>query len=818
MPDEQRFVLGICYQAGPDPRIKRGVDGGRDWFSKAELERACWSYMRSGCPQINAFHVDGTEDCAEPVESFIWRWDDWDVGDGIVVKDGDWCLGAILSPRMWELHKAGQVNAFSPEGTAIRRRVQKEGAVALTKGSADSAPDEDEPTGDGDFTQLFGANVPKVALVGQGANGIPRFLMSKQEGAVGLLDAAYVRDLLAKSEPPDDAPSVGEAVTMTGSPTAIASLMRQVHEAPVRKSPMADAQGDVEKAEASTASMNDRPDSDFAYIESGGTKDEHGRTVPRSLRHFPIYDAAHVRNALSRAPQSPFGDKAMPKIRAAAKKFGIDVSKEQAAVSDATNVAKDMSAGMPTDDGIDGMDPTVVLAAPDEGTPGDPNDPGSPAWEAIDAATACKWTAILARARSALGVMADRENLEAATADPDDAYAACDLQDAACAIDYAISILAPFAVDEQAESDEGAAALEMVGKALAGFDAAALDTVESLGAVRKAGRVLSSANEAAIRGAVESLQKVLASLPAAPTTDEKGAADAVAKTANEEPDMATPTTAEDVTAASGQQPAMGAASAEPKPVAGAVVTDVAKTAEAAPAPVAKADKPPQVAVYDANGNLVGVADPADITMIAAAKAPAANTDDATPDEPAAPAAEAPDAPPTDMTPAPAASVGTPADAVPADDDSVAKAAQPTENTEAPHDVLKSSDIRDLVKAAITEQSARQGELIKSLEDRNRELEERNEALAKQAAELEDRLTKVENQPAVMAIASNGAIPPAHLMRGQDRGAPIGSTQGQILKARLAASDDAIEKKQIADEMQGLAIAEFQKLQQGVRAR
>lgn len=809
-----RFVLGICYQAGPDPRIRRGVDGGRDWFSKAELERACWSYMRSGCPQINAFHVDGTEDCAEPVESFIWRWDDWDVGDGIVVKDGDWCLGAILSPRMWELHKAGQVNAFSPEGTAIRRRVQKEGAVTLAKGSVDAAADEDEPTDDGEFTQLFGANVPKVALVGQGANGIPRFLMSKQEGAVGLLDAAYVRDLLAKSEPVDEAPGAGETVTMTGSPTAIASLMRQVHEAPVRKSAAEEESGDVEKAELSTADLNDLPDSAFAYVEPGGKKDSEGKTVPRKLRHFAIHDKAHADNAAARIAQgAKFGDKAKAKVEAAQRKFGEDVSKESAVPDIA--VAKDTSAGMPTDDGIDGMDPTVVLAAPGEDAPGDPSDPGSPAWEAIDAATACKWTAILARARTALGVMADREMLEAATADPADAEAACDLQDAACAIDYAISLLAPFAVDEQAASDEGAMELEVLGKALGGFDVAALDTVESLGAVRKAGRVLSSANEAAIRGAVESLQKVLASLPAAPATEEAGSP--VAKTANEEPNMAEPTPSADVTEASGQQPAMGAASPEPKPVAGAVVTDVAKAAETtpAPAPVAKADKTPQVAVYDANGNLVGVADPADITMIAAAKAPAANTGDTMPDEPAAPAAEAP-APPTDLTPAPAASVGTPADAVPADDDSVAKATDTTENVEA-QDVLKGS-IEALVKAAITEQSAQQGELIKSLEDRNKELEERNEALAKQAASLEERLTKVENQPAVMAIASNGAIPPAHLMRGQDRGAPIGTTQGQILKARLAASDDAIEKKQIADEMQGLAIAEFQKLQQAARAR
>src|SRR5215472_9942896 len=76
-------------------------------------------------------------------------------------------------------------------------------------------------------------------------------------------------------------------------------------------------------AQMTAKSINDLPDSDFAYIESGGTKDSEGKTVPRSLRHFPIHDAAHVRNALARAPQSPFGSKAMPKITAAARKFGI---------------------------------------------------------------------------------------------------------------------------------------------------------------------------------------------------------------------------------------------------------------------------------------------------------------------------------------------------------------------------------------------------------------------------------------------------------------------------------------------------------------
>ena len=95
------------------------------------------------------------------------------------------------------------------------------------------------------------------------------------------------------------------------------------HAEMIKHAGRADMSG-VTRAVMTTQSINDLPDSDFAYIEPGGSKDSTGRTVPRGLRHFPVHDAAHTRDALSRAPQSPFGDKAMPKIRAAAKKFGID--------------------------------------------------------------------------------------------------------------------------------------------------------------------------------------------------------------------------------------------------------------------------------------------------------------------------------------------------------------------------------------------------------------------------------------------------------------------------------------------------------------
>lgn len=79
------------------------------------------------------------------------------------------------------------------------------------------------------------------------------------------------------------------------------------------------------------AAQNDLPDSAFAYIEPGGTKDSSGKTVPRSLRHFPVHDPAHVRNALARMNQSPFGDKAKGKIMGAAKRFGIHVGEHSAA-------------------------------------------------------------------------------------------------------------------------------------------------------------------------------------------------------------------------------------------------------------------------------------------------------------------------------------------------------------------------------------------------------------------------------------------------------------------------------------------------------
>lgn len=63
-------------------------------------------------------------------------------------------------------------------------------------------------------------------------------------------------------------------------------------------------------AEWSAAEINKLPDSAFLYISPGGEKDEEGKTTPRALRHFPYrsadgdIDLPHLRNAISRIPQS----------------------------------------------------------------------------------------------------------------------------------------------------------------------------------------------------------------------------------------------------------------------------------------------------------------------------------------------------------------------------------------------------------------------------------------------------------------------------------------------------------------------------------
>lgn len=83
-------------------------------------------------------------------------------------------------------------------------------------------------------------------------------------------------------------------------------------------------------AEWDTKYINDLPDKCFAYIKPGGEKDEEGKTAPRALRYLPYrdkdgkVDLPHLRNALSRLPQT----KLAPEEKAKARKVLIDAARE----------------------------------------------------------------------------------------------------------------------------------------------------------------------------------------------------------------------------------------------------------------------------------------------------------------------------------------------------------------------------------------------------------------------------------------------------------------------------------------------------------
>lgn len=104
------------------------------------------------------------------------------------------------------------------------------------------------------------------------------------------------------------------------------------------------------KAVWSAAAINDLPDAAFAVVESGGEKDEDGKTIPRSLRHLPHHngsvtnpnddksvDLPHLRNALARAPQSTIAanlkQRAISHLQGHARRMGIGEAGEKQLLS-----------------------------------------------------------------------------------------------------------------------------------------------------------------------------------------------------------------------------------------------------------------------------------------------------------------------------------------------------------------------------------------------------------------------------------------------------------------------------------------------------
>ena len=99
-------------------------------------------------------------------------------------------------------------------------------------------------------------------------------------------------------------------------------------------------QASLQAADWDQQYINDLPDEAFAFIESGGEKDELGKTVPRALRHLPYRNVSgsinldHLRNALARLDQTSLSQEgkteARRKLEAAAKEAGVGEAGEEA--------------------------------------------------------------------------------------------------------------------------------------------------------------------------------------------------------------------------------------------------------------------------------------------------------------------------------------------------------------------------------------------------------------------------------------------------------------------------------------------------------
>jgi hypothetical protein len=107
-------------------------------------------------------------------------------------------------------------------------------------------------------------------------------------------------------------------------------LLAKLKEAGLSEEALEKVEQVLSEAEWDTAYINNLDDSAFLHIAAGGKKDDDGKTIPRSLRYFPVYDSSgkvdlpHLRNALARIPQSTIDqaakDTAIKKAQALAKK------------------------------------------------------------------------------------------------------------------------------------------------------------------------------------------------------------------------------------------------------------------------------------------------------------------------------------------------------------------------------------------------------------------------------------------------------------------------------------------------------------------
>ena len=120
-PKDDHVALGLAYPADR-------LDGHGEYMTAESVQKAAQSFIREG--QIGLHHADGTVGVGEVQESYIYRGPDW-ATEGVdgrkqIIKSGDWLLSVKFDAKTWRLIRTGQVNGYSIQGLARRRRPTQE--------------------------------------------------------------------------------------------------------------------------------------------------------------------------------------------------------------------------------------------------------------------------------------------------------------------------------------------------------------------------------------------------------------------------------------------------------------------------------------------------------------------------------------------------------------------------------------------------------------------------------------------------------------------------------------------------------------------
>jgi HK97 family phage prohead protease len=200
------------------------------------------------------------------------------------------------------------------EKAAMQYRVEQRGGTWLVLCDADNDGDDDDDQIIGSYDSEQLANQVVTALrkraTAYGDDDDDAKAMTRtRRAAPHRMDEEEDEDDEEAEDEDEDGAASPDPAELTAADDEEDEEDDEPARAPRRKrSPMKAMVG--RKAVWTTAYVNDLPDSAFLYVQSGGSRDETGRTVPRSNRHFPYkgkdgaVDLPHLRNAIARIPQS----------------------------------------------------------------------------------------------------------------------------------------------------------------------------------------------------------------------------------------------------------------------------------------------------------------------------------------------------------------------------------------------------------------------------------------------------------------------------------------------------------------------------------